>query len=133
LAVTHTDIVEVTSDVLDAVARRDLGRLLELTDPEVEWQSFFALHGREYHGHEGIRQYLSDLGEAFEYLRPVPGDLLGVGEVVVGVGRVHYRGRASGVETESPAGWMFKFREGKVLRFRAFRDPEQRLEALGLP
>jgi ketosteroid isomerase-like protein len=76
---------------------------------------------------------LSDLSEAFEYLRPLPGDLLGLGEVVVGVGRVQYRGRTSGVETESPAGWMFKFRHGKVLRFRAFRDPEQALEALGLP
>ena len=27
---------------------------------------------------------------------------------------------------------MFKFRDGKVLRFRAFREPEQALEAAGL-
>jgi ketosteroid isomerase-like protein len=125
--------VEAVRKVLDAVARRDLGRLLELVDPEIEWQSFFALHGREYHGHEGIRRYFSDLSDAFEYLRPLPGDLLGVGEVVVGVGRVQYRGRTSGVETESPAGWIFKFRDGKVLRFRAFREPEQALEVVGLP
>ena len=49
------DCVEAVRNVLDAVARRDLARLLELTDPEIEWQSFFALHGREYHGHDGIR------------------------------------------------------------------------------
>jgi ketosteroid isomerase-like protein len=40
--------VEAVRDVLDAMARRDLARLLELLDPEIEWQSFFALHGREY-------------------------------------------------------------------------------------
>jgi ketosteroid isomerase-like protein len=125
--------VEAVRDVLDAVARRDLERLLELTDPEIEWQSFFALHGREYHGHDGLRRYLLDLEEAFEYLRPLIGDLLDAGEVVVGLGRVQYRGRTSGVETESTAGWMFKFRRGKVLRFRAFRDPELALEAVGLP
>jgi ketosteroid isomerase-like protein len=131
--VPQTDCVEAVRNVLDAVARRDLARLLELTDPEIEWQSFFALHGREYHGHDGIRRYMSDVSEAFEYLRPLPGDLLAVGEVVVGAGRIQYRGRTSGVETESPAGWMFKLRHGKVLRFRAFREPEQALEALGLP
>jgi hypothetical protein len=27
---------------------------------------------------------------------------------------------------------MFRFRNGKLLRFRAFRDPEQVLEAAGL-
>lgn len=130
----QAEYVKSVRDLLDAVARRDLARLLELTDPEIEWQSFFALHGQEYHGHEGIRRYLSDLGEAFDYLRPLPDDLLGVGEVVVGAGRIHYRGRASGVETESSAaGWMFKFRDGRVLRFRAFREPERALEALGLP
>jgi ketosteroid isomerase-like protein len=28
---------------------------------------------------------------------------------------------------------VFRFRDGKLLRFRAFRDPEQALEAVGLP
>jgi ketosteroid isomerase-like protein len=124
--------VEAARQLLDAVGRRDLSRLLELTDPEIEWQSFFALHGEDYHGHDGIRQYVSDIHEAFEDLRPLAGDLLDVGEVVIGVGCVHYRGRKSGVETESAAGWMFGFRHGKVVRFRAFSEPEQSLAAVGL-
>ena len=35
--------LELAREVFDAVARQDLQRLIELTDPEVEWQSFFAL------------------------------------------------------------------------------------------
>jgi hypothetical protein len=125
--------LKVVRRLLDAICERDLESLLELTDPEIEWDSFFALQGEAYHGHDGIRQYLTDIHEAFEDLRPEIGDLLDGGEVVIGVGRVHYRGRSSGVETESTAGWMLKFRDGKVLRFRAFSEPEQRLEAVGLP
>jgi len=36
-------------------------------------------------------------------------------------------------ETASPAGWMLRFRDGKVLRFRAFRAPERALEAVRAP
>ena len=128
------DPVELAGQVLDAISGRDLSRLTALTDPEIEWQSFFAElgEGGVYRGHNGLRRYLSDLGEAWEILRPDVDDGLAVGNVAVLVGRVHYRGKGGGVETESPAGWMFRFRRGKVLRFRAFREPEQALEAVGL-
>jgi hypothetical protein len=59
-------------------------------------------------------------------------DGLGVGNLAVLVGRIHYRGRGSGVETESAVGWVLKFSHGRVARFRAFREPEQALEAVGL-
>ena len=57
---------------------------------------------------------------------------LTVGDVTVLVGRLRYRGRGSGVESETPAGWMLKFRDGKLIRFRAFQEPEEALEAVGL-
>jgi ketosteroid isomerase-like protein len=119
--------------VLAAVSKRDLSDLLELTDPQIEWRSFFAAltEGGEYRGHDGMRQYLADLDEAFELLRPDPGDLLGVGEIVVGVGRIHWRGKGSGIETDSLVGWIFRFRKGRVVYFRAFNDPEKSLEAVG--
>jgi ketosteroid isomerase-like protein len=126
--------VEAARQVLAAVSRRDLSTLLDLSDPEIEWRSFFAALSEtgEYHGHAGMREYMSDLNEAFEWLRPEVGDLLDAGDLVVGVGRIYYRGRGSGVETDSPAGWVFRFRDGKLRRFRAFRDPDQALEDVGL-
>ena len=127
--------VELASRVLDALARRDVSRLVDLSDPEVRWHSFFAevtLGQGGYRGHEGIRQYVSDLNDAWEIVRADVDDGLGVGDIALLVGRIHYRGKTSGVETASPAGWMFKFRNGKVLRFRAFREPDQVLEGAGL-
>jgi hypothetical protein len=54
-----------------------------------------------------------------------------MGEVVVLVGRVRYRGMASGAESESAVGWMLRSRRGKVIRLRMFRDSEEALEAVG--
>ena len=120
--------------VLVALARGELDVLIDLSDPDVRWRSFFAalLETGEYQGHEELQQYLRDIHEAFEIIRPEVADTLDAGDVVIGVGDIKYRGRGSGVETESPAGWVFKFRDGKVVEFRAFRDPEQALERVGL-
>jgi ketosteroid isomerase-like protein len=125
--------VKVSRQVLEALGQRDAERLIALADPDVEWHSFFALgEGGVYRGYEGTRRYMSDLGDAWEIGRADVDDALGLGDVAVLVGRIHYRGKGSGVESESPAGWMLKFREGRVTCFRAFREPEQALEAVGL-
>ena len=75
---------------------------------------------------------MSDLADAWEIGTAEVDDALGIGDIALLVGRIHFRGRGSGVESALPAGWMLKFRDGKVLRFRAFRDPAQALEAVGL-
>jgi len=116
------------------VARQDLSRLLELTDPEVEWQSFMADlgSGGTYRGHEGIHQYVQDLSEAWDLLLSEVDDTLAVGDFVLIVAQVRYRGKGSGVEAKSPAGFLVKLRDGRILKMRAFRDPEHTIEAVGL-
>ncbi len=128
------ETLERAGQVMDALSRRDLSRLLAFADPEVEWHSFFADlgEGGVYRGHDGTREYLSDLNDAWETVRADVDDGVAVGDVAVLVGRIHYCGKTSGIESESAAGWMLKFRGGMVIRFRAFRDPEEALEAAGL-
>jgi ketosteroid isomerase-like protein len=128
------DTLRRAEKVMEALSRRDLSRLLAFAHPEVEWHSFFAELGQGgvYQGHDGTRQYLSDLDDAWEIVRADVDDGIAIGEVAILVGRIHYRGKASGIETESAAGWMLKFRQGKVVCFRAFREPEQALERVGL-
>ena len=126
--------VEVVRQVIDAVARQDLSRLIELTDPEVEWQSFMADlgGGGTYRGHEGIHQYVRDLSEAWDLLLTEVEDTLAVGDLVLVVGQLRYRGKGSGAEARSPSGYVVELRDGRVLKMRAFRDPEQVLAAVGL-
>ena len=132
---TSPENLEVVRQLAAAVRRRDLPQLLKLTDPQVEWRSFLAAlaEGGEYRGHDGIRKYLSDLDDAFETFRTDIDDLLGVGDLVIGVGHIRFCGKESGVETEAPVGWVFKLRDGKLLRVRAFREPEKALDEVGLP
>jgi ketosteroid isomerase-like protein len=119
--------------LIDAIAARDLAAMRELTDPDVEWRSFFAISaGGVYRGHAALVDYLRDVEEAFESLRPSVDSLLEIGDLIVAVGHIHFRGSGSGVETDVLAGWLLKFRNGKVLMFRAFPDPEQTLERVGL-
>jgi hypothetical protein len=54
-----------------------------------------------------------------------------VGAVVLAVGRLRYRGQGSGLEAEDTVGYMLKFRRGRLLLIRAFREPEAVLEAVG--
>jgi ketosteroid isomerase-like protein len=126
--------VEVVRRIAAAVGGREVSVFLELTDPTVEWHTSLSVvsKGGAYHGHEGVRQYVRDLDEAFQLYEVDLDGLLGVGDLVLAVGRIRYRGHASGIEMEAPVGWVFRFRDRKVLYLRAFRDPEQTLEALGM-
>ncbi|MDX6617225.1 MAG: hypothetical protein QOD60_2316 [Solirubrobacterales bacterium] len=128
------ETLKLAREVMSALSQGDFERLVALADPEVEWHSFFAElgEGGVYRGIDGMRRYVNDLNDAWEIVRADVDDGVGVGDVAVLVGRIHYRGKGSGAEDETPAGWMLKFREGKVVRFRAFREPEQALEAAGL-
>ena len=121
---------QLAHDVIDAVERRDLDALIDLTDPQVEWHSAFAVGGH-YQGHEGMRRYVRDMKDAWEIVRLDVDHELGVDEVVIFVGRIHYRGKGSGVEDESQAGYVLRFRAGKVILFRPFRDPVEALASLG--
>lgn len=120
---------------MEALSTRDLERLLVLSDPEAEWRSFFASlsEGGTYRGHDGLRRYLGDLTDAFESLHANVDDQVAVGDVVVLVGHIHYVGKGSGLELSTSAGWVIKCRDGKVILFRAFREPEQALASVGLP
>jgi ketosteroid isomerase-like protein len=124
--------VELAQRVMQALGRRDADELVRLADSEVEWHSFFALTEGGYRGHAGTRQYTSDLGDAFDVGVAEVDDGLGIGNVVVLVGRLRYRGKGSGVESATATGWILKFRDGKVTYFRAFRDPEHALAEAGL-
>ena len=126
--------VALARKVLETLGTRDAERLVALSDPEVEWHSFFAFGegGGTYRGHDGTRTYMRDLADAFEIGRAEVDDALGVDGVAVLVGRIHYRGKGSGVESALPTGWVLKFRAGRVLYFRAFREPALALAAVGL-
>jgi SnoaL-like domain len=108
--------VERARRVMEALSRGDLDSMISFADPGVEWQSFFANlseQGGVYRGHDGTRQYARDLRDAWEIVRADIDGVIAVGEVALLVGRIHYRGRGSGIERNRPrAGCSSSGRDG---------------------
>ena len=125
---------QVVHQIAAALGPRDLSTFLEVTDPAVEWHSSLSViaEGGAYHGHEGVRQYVKDVAEAFEFFEATLDGVLSVGDVVVAVGEITFRGKASGVEQTQQLGWIFRFRDGRVVYLRAFRHPERAFASVGL-
>ena len=127
------NVEQLARGIMDLLSSRDAARVNERADPDVEWHSFFAVAEEgAYRGYEGTERFMADLSDAWETVRAEVDDGLAVEDLALLVGRIHYRGRGSGVETESPAGWLLKFRNGRVVYFRAFRKPAEALAAVGL-
>jgi ketosteroid isomerase-like protein len=55
------------------------------------------------------------------------------GEQVLALGHIRGEGRDSGVAIDARAGWLARFREGRIAKFQTFANRDEALEAAGLP
>jgi ketosteroid isomerase-like protein len=131
-----TENVEAFKRALEAGNRGDVETLLQELDPAVEWHSaLHALLGGEqtvFRGHDGVREMLRDLNEAFDEIQIEMSEIRDLGDGLVAIGRTRTRGKASGVETETPLAFVTEVRNGKTISIQAYLDPRQALEAVGL-
>jgi ketosteroid isomerase-like protein len=108
---------------------------LSLLDPDVIFEdNVLPDHAREtYHGHEGViratRAWLEPYGEFALELEQI----VGTGDRLVSIHRFRAKGRHSGIEEGGRYAYLSSFRNARVIRFVAFRDPAEALEAAGLP
>jgi ketosteroid isomerase-like protein len=126
--------VGVVRRSLEALNEGDTEGVLGLMDPDVELVTARAvLEGISYRGHEGFRQFVADMADDWEDYHPSSERFrdLGDGRVLV-VGRFHARGKASGMEVDTPAAWVSEVREGKIVHVRFYADEAAALDALGL-
>jgi ketosteroid isomerase-like protein len=126
--------VEIVQRALEAYSRGALEEMLPYLDPEIEWHSAIVggAEGNTYYGHEGFRSWFLESFESFDELRTELSEFRDLGDRVLAFGQVHARGRESGVEIDSPTGWVFTVRRGKLAKAEGFLSREQALEAAGL-
>ena len=108
--------------------------LLEQIDHDIviDVQSSQIFGGAPYRGHEGYRQWVAAMEESFEVWQIQPETFEERGESVVVLGRMHLRGRGSGVALDQETGWIVDFRDGKMCRFRSFLSHSEALRASGI-
>jgi ketosteroid isomerase-like protein len=86
-----------------------------------------------YRGHQGVREGIRELEEAFAEIQAEQTEIRDLGDRVLAIGHLRGRGIESGAITESAIAWIVDFKSGNVLRVREYLEPEKALEAVGLP
>jgi ketosteroid isomerase-like protein len=107
---------------------------LSLLDPDVTYgDTTLPDHiGETYRGHEGVIRATERWIEPYESLLIELEQIVGAGDRLVSIHRVWGKARHTGIEEEGRMAYLWTFREGKVIDFRSFRDPDQALKAVRL-
>lgn len=107
---------------------------MSLLDPGVTYEdATLPDHvGETYRGHEGVLRATERWLEPFEWLAVELERIIGAGDRFVSVHRFRAKARHTGIELEGPVAYLWTFRDGKVIHFRSYRDPEEACEAAGL-
>ena len=126
--------MELVRLALDGYRRRDVHALCAITHEDAE---LFTLtegetEGEPFRGHAGVAEWLEHELDPWEEFRVEPTELRPVDERVLMRSRVTARGKGSSVELTADAGTVFEFRDGKILRMRAYLDWNRALEAVRL-
>jgi ketosteroid isomerase-like protein len=97
----------------------------EVYDPD-------APRGRSYRGREAVAAFLAELIEGMAEVEVRDFELIPAGDRVVGLIHTYGRGAHGGPEIELRDAHTLTFRDGKVVYWRAYLDPNEALGDAGL-
>ena len=124
---------ELIRQAYQAFSKRDLDALREIADPRIEIDTvtgMIAGRSEPYRGHDGLVEYLRDVGETWDEIELLPTDFheLSDNRLVV-FGRV--RARRELAVIDAPNAWLWEVGEGRIRSARVFGDPQSARELLG--
>jgi ketosteroid isomerase-like protein len=129
------DDVEVIREAFQRWNSGDIDYWIEHADPEVEvWSKYAALDqgGGPYRGHAGMREWRAEIDRNFAFHKVLADDVRSVGDKVLVLGSVRFRGKASGSEMQYPFGWVCEMRDGSLLRMFFYSSHREALDAVGI-
>lgn len=117
--------------MFDAFRYRDVAAGAELVHPEMEFTPVVIdAPAGTYVGLEGILRYIADADEMWDEFRYTVSEVVGDDPVAVAIGRVYARG--GGRVVDSPIGWVFEIRDGRLARLRAYLSRDEAMASAGL-
>lgn len=131
---TNQANVDVVRRTYEAVGGGDIPALLDLLTDDAEWgfqgPPAIPFAGR-YHGHAGVAEFFSAVGENLEFQRYEPREFIAEGDTVVVVGFERSLVKSTGRTFEQEWVHVYSLRDGKVATARIFEDTAAYLLALG--
>jgi ketosteroid isomerase-like protein len=125
--------VELAKRAIGAFNRSDIDAFAALTTPDFEWSpSMVAIEGEIFRGREGIERYFGSLSSAWRSFTILADRFRDLADLVVMLGQLEGRGKASGVRIVEPLGMVFELRDGEISGIRGYLDHDEALQAAGL-
>src|SRR4051812_14740405 len=113
-----------------AFNRRDMETVLAMWHPDGELHELADVpDARVYHGHDGVREWLTDLTATFTGLSFDPQEFTSHGDVVLVDAVATATGRGSGVPLSYRVFFVFRMRDGKAVRVEGYLERARALEA----
>ena len=129
----HAQNLAAVRTSYEAFSRGDLDGALAMMDESIVWHQAQGLeHGGVYHGLAAVRAAIFDpIGESWwDDFDAVPSELLGGDDHVVAIGRYSGSSKATGKPLDVPFAHVWKFADGKAVRFHQFTDTRSWVDAL---
>ncbi len=116
-----------------AFGRGDIPFVIGALDPEIEWweaENFVYADKNPYRGPQSVLEgVFMRLGMEWDGFAVAPEEVLDAGDTVVGRGYYMGKYRQTGREVRAQFAHVFKFRDGKVVKFQQYTDTAQFLQA----
>ena len=123
--------LEVVRHALDGFDGRSADELLRWATEDVELRSAIigGAEANVYRGHDGIREWARERDETFPEIRFLIDDMRAVGDLVVVLGHIKARAAASGVEIDTPSGWVVSVRDSLIATIHGYLSHDDALRA----
>ena len=127
--------IKVVQSFFDALGHGDMDAAGAALDPQIEWIEP-GVPGQWFAGtRHGVDAVFAEVvGQTLEHVEEFSLQIdqyLDAGEYVVALGQFGGRGKRSGRVFSIPGAFVYTVRGGKIVRFQAYHDTAQWLQALG--
>jgi len=115
-----------------AFNRGDIDAALEPLDDQIEWSEPAEFPGGgTYHGHDGVKRYLTQSRAGFTEGSSEPEQFILAGDRIVVFVHAHIRPKGSDEWQDVKLADVYTIRNGKAVKMRAFADRQEALRWVG--
>ena len=115
-----------------AFNRGDIDATLEPLDAQIEWSEPAEFPGGgTYHGHDGVKRYLTQSRAGFTEGSSEPEQFILAGDRIVVLVHAHIRPKGSDEWQDVRLADVYTIRNGKAVKMRAFADRQEALRWVG--
>ena len=118
---------------MDAWNRHDIDRVMQMIEPDAEYVPIAQSIMPRFTGPEGMREFFNASMEVWQEFIFTPVAFVPVGDAVVVELDVKGTARGSGIVVEEHWAHVYTQRDGRLVRFHAYRSSEEAFEALAYP